>query len=159
MPENLRHTHTYLQALGLQNPLAADRATPVSTWMQSRPQKTEPKSVRWRELNSVRFASKNRGCQKSGPFTPNICADLLTVALTNPTQVPWTPSMLPLHWCSPLDQRKRHPTSNYPTNSPNQNKSKLYIAEATNLDVLSVGLLPEPSLEADPGSFQVLAKS
>lgn len=73
MPENLRHTHTYLQALGLQNPLAADRATPVSTWMQSRPQKTEPKSVRWRELNSVRFASKNRGCQKSGPFTPNMC--------------------------------------------------------------------------------------
>ena len=41
-------------------------------------------------------------------------------------------------------------------------QKQLYIAEATNLDVLSVlsvGLLPEPSLEADPGSFQVLAKS
>ena len=38
-------------------------------------------------------------------------------------------------------------------------QKQLYIAEATDLDVLSVGLLPEPSLEADPGSFQVLAKS
>jgi len=43
--------------------------------------------------------------------------------------------------------------------SKSEQKKQLYIAEETNLDVLSVGLLPEPSLEADPGSFQVLAKS
>jgi hypothetical protein len=38
-------------------------------------------------------------------------------------------------------------------------QKQLYIAEATNLVVLSVGLLPEPGVEANPDSFQVLPKS